>query len=486
VTAVGLFSLALLAPAAPPGPALQRGDEFAWTGTITEAVDRPGTRLRRTHDLEVRLFVLEKRETWADAAVMTLVRRTDDEPVSGVLPEVTGLKKVGPAPPAARLDLVRFYADGTVHLIAPLGPSPLRLTPETITRALPAVPLDTFASFEFGIFAPRPAANSWTPVGFDFVHSERCQQLALTQQSPDWDRPVGGQTSWQRKDDAWCSANGLARKVKRSIRHRDGIAKEFAVRIDVVYELKEQGRPIGRMYDRYRADIEAAYLAATEVLPLAKDFARLGPEPFQQRIAKLNAHLEANDPGSPFKEAVFAVRRQLEAVRKGEVIPVPSAPPTAAPPKKATIGRAAPDFQSGKFRLSEQQGKPVMLVFFMPGQETAEPALKVAVKLHDQFAGKATVAAFTVFAPHEASVRLTNNKLRVPVYDGTVAEGPYGIETFPRFFVIDAQGVLTWSFAGVGNETTALLKEQMDRLLAPPVATGSPTGPGNPRPRPAP
>src|SRR6185437_13656342 len=80
VATVGLLALALLVPAAPPAARFQRGDELTYTGRITEAIERPGNRLRRQHELEVRVFVLERRDKWADAAVLTLLRRIDEAP----------------------------------------------------------------------------------------------------------------------------------------------------------------------------------------------------------------------------------------------------------------------------------------------------------------------------------------------------------------------------------------------------------------------
>ena len=53
MSSAGFLTLALLLPAAPPaGPNLQRGDELIYTGSVTEAVDRPGMRFRRTHELQ--------------------------------------------------------------------------------------------------------------------------------------------------------------------------------------------------------------------------------------------------------------------------------------------------------------------------------------------------------------------------------------------------------------------------------------------------
>src|SRR5438094_1351301 len=150
VTSAGLLSLALFAPSAPPGAALalQRGDELTYAGTVTERVDRPGNRYFRIHDLEVRVFVLEQKETWIDAAVLTLLRRAEDAPIAGAAPLVTGVKRDrSAAPPAVRLDLVRVHEDGTVHLLVPPGPAPVHLAADTPARALPVPPLDAFAPF---------------------------------------------------------------------------------------------------------------------------------------------------------------------------------------------------------------------------------------------------------------------------------------------------------------------------------------------------
>jgi hypothetical protein len=463
---------------------LQRGDEFSYTGTATEVVDRPGTRLRRSHELTVRVFVLERQDAWADAAVLTLVRRVDDAPVAGVLSDVTGLKREEKTPPAARLDLVRIHDDGTVHAIAPLGPAPLRFSADTPAQRLPTPPLDTFAPSEFGMFAPRSKADddSWTLVGHDFILSERCQHQRQVQHARDWEFPRGGQTSWHRADDVWLSANGMARRVKRTIRQRDGIATEPAVRIDVALDLKDQGRAFGRLYDRQRADIEVAYLAMAELGPLMKDAARVGSEPFKQRLTRIDDHLAATDPGTPFREAVLAVKRQLEAAKRGEAVAVPMISELVLP-RTAALGRAAPEIQVGDFKLSAVQGRPVVLVFFMPGQDTTEDSLRIADALQKKFGAKITVASMSVFAPAAAGIRDRDRlKLAVPVYDGSSAEAAYGIETFPRFFVLDSAGTLRWTFAGVGNETGRLARGQVESLLVPPVATGSPSGPAGTAP----
>jgi hypothetical protein len=317
VTPAGVLSVALLLTAAPGDPPrLPKGAELTYTGAVAEAVDRPGQRYRRAHALEVRVLVLDRQPGWADAAVLTLLRRTD-EPAEPGRP---------PSPPAARLDLVRLPDDGPPHRIAPPGPAPLRLAAGLPARPFPTAPLDSFAPFEFAMF-PDPAAP-WEPAGFAFVAAERCRELRLVRQSDNWDRPRGGETAWRRAEAVWVSArDGTARRVERTVCQRDGIGPAPAVLIETRYELKDQARVLGRTFDRYRREVELAYTAAEEVAPLVRDAARLPPKAFDARLARLAAYLEETDPGTPYREAVLAVRRQLEAARRGEVVPAGTAYP---------------------------------------------------------------------------------------------------------------------------------------------------------------
>lgn len=347
----GFLALALLAPTAPP---TDRGDEWTYTGTVSEEVDRPTNRFRRRHDLELRVMALERRGAAGDFAVLTLLRRADDGAVSGAAGAVTGARlDRTPAPPAARLDLVRAE-NGSHALLAPPGPPPLRLAADTPTRTPPAVPLDTFAPSELGVFVSR-ADGRWKAAGVEAIAGEQCDRRERTEQTPDWGRPVGGQTAWQRAEVAWVSLrDGVVRKVHRVIRHRDGIRPTFAVVIETKYELTKQSKATDRDYDRSRREIELAHAATAELAVLRPDAAKLGPRPFELRLARLDQYVRDNDPGTPYREAVLAVRRQLEAARDGEATPAIGPPPTAAAP----AGKAAPDFQTEAFRLADQRGKP--------------------------------------------------------------------------------------------------------------------------------
>jgi hypothetical protein len=470
---------------------LQTGDVFTFTGTVVEGVDRPADRFRRCHALELRVFVLDRQENSADVAVLTRLTRTDDV-VSGAVGVVTGNQPEKTTPPSVHLDIVRVYSDGTVHLLVPPGPPPLKFAADTPARALPPIPLDGFSPAEFGVFPPRIPRNNrgepwtltatgnrpvetWQAKEFQFVNAERCQLLLMNQQSDDWAKPVGGQTSWHRADAVLVSTqDGTARRVHRVIRQRDGRSETPAAWVEVKYELKEQTQLSGRTFDHARIDCEVAYNALAEATMIRPDMAKPGAKTIETRLANLDFQLEKMDRTNPYREALLAARRAIDATRRGEAAPVsPSpSPPPPIPTQTRSLwpeaGQVAPDFKAGTFHLADQRGKPVVLVFFRPGGETTDLSLSIADALEKRYTGKAVVSALCVFADSSAGVKDRDRlKFTVPVYDGTAAATSYGVETAPRFALIDPEGKVRWVFTGVGAETGFLLKEQADRLVAP-------------------
>jgi hypothetical protein len=476
---------------------------FTFQGTVAEAVNRAPNFFRRNHNLTLRVLILDRCENWADAAVLTRLERTDDA-VGGAVGVVTG-QAAKESPPLVRIDLVRIHSDGTVHLILPSGPPPLSLDRDTPARALPLLPLDTFCPAEFGVFPPkvppgetdepwtiasgggRPS-ETWQAKGYEFMHAERCRLLIGNQMSADWLKPVGGQTAWHRADAVWVSTqDGTARKVHRVIRQRDGNSETPAAWVEVKYELKDHARLGGRTFERNRNEAEIAYAALAEAALLAPDAARLNPKLFETRLAKLDAHIEEVDHAGPYHEALLAARRLLDDARCGRIASLQPIVTTAVmPPTKPAgpePGQLAPDFTSGNFRLAEHKGKPVVLVFFRPGGETTDLSLSIANALEKRYGGRAAVVPLVVFGEMSAA-NAARDRLKFPVqlYSGAAVAAPYGVETVPRFILIDGVGKVRWTFAGVGAETGFLLKEEVDRLVNP----ASPIGAGGITPAPAP
>jgi hypothetical protein len=487
IIAVAATAPPVLSPSGPIG--LEKGDLLTFAGTVVEEVRRPGKEYRRDHDLELRVFVVARTERWADAVVLTRLRRSVDA-VAGAARAVTGRAPRKDAPPVIRLDIVRIHGDGTTHLLTPpLAAATLRLDEQTPARALPIVPIDSIAGWEFGIFPPRPPRDhggepwtvavgptrpnqTWQVKESKFFNAERCDGLIMNQQSPDWAKPAGG-TAWHHAESVWVSTrDGVARRVHRVILQRDGrVEAPPAAWVEVTYELKEQTRLTGRSFDRARRDVEVAYCA------LVESTQRLGAKQFDVRLDRLDAHLRESD--GPFREALEAARRGLEAARDGDPIRPLVTPAMRVIPARRDWpepGQPAPDIHPPEFHLAGARGKTVVLVFLKPGGETTAPALAVADALAERYSERVVVVPLIVFGELEAAIRERNHlKLSVPLFKGASAANLYGVETVPRFAIIDSSGQVRWTFTGVGAETGFLVREELDRLV-PPASPAAPRG----------
>jgi len=491
-----VIAAAMSAPPALVAPSsLEKGDLLTFAGTVVEEIRRPGKESRRDHALELRVFVLERTERWADVAVLTRLKRAADA-VAGAAGAVTGRTARKEAPPLIRLNLVRVHADGTAHLLTPAAATPLALDDRTPASALPLLPIDAFPGWEFGIFPPRPPRDhggepwsvavgpsrpdqTWQVKGSEFFNAERCDGLIMNQMSIDWMKPAGG-TAWHHAESVWVSTrDGVSRRVHRVIRQRDGRTESPpAAWVEVKYELKEQTRLTGRSFDRARRDAEAAWCA------LVQAGERLGAKQSKARLDRLDLHIKDGDSTSPFLEALEAARRALEAARDGDPVrPVVVPASRIVPPRRdwPELGQPAPDINLDGFRLAAHKGKPLVLVFLKPNGETTATALAVADALAKRYAERAVVAAFVVFGEVESAVRERDRlKLTIPLLSGASAALSYGVETVPRFAVIDAAGQVCWTFTGVGAETGFLLREELDRLV-PPASPPAPRGITAPR-----
>ncbi len=505
----GVLTLALVVAAAgPPGP--QKGDAATFRGTVVENDYRPGRQLHREHELTVRILVLDQQDNWSDAAVLTRLRRIEDA-VGTLARPVTGVGPDKNAPAFVRLDLVRIHRDGTVHALQPLGPR-LRLDADTPASALRPIPLDSFAESELGVFPPRIPHSAapgepwsiaaggnrpeeiWQARRLEFINAEQCQLLVMNQQTEDWRKPVSGKLSWRRVEEVWLSTvDGATRKVHRTIEHREGdSALTTALKIETTFELKEHEKLSGVAYDRARQDVELAVLSQIEAPNLIRDARRQGPRILEAKLAKLDAYLDENKPGSSFQEAIVAVKRTLQAACKGEVAPTLLRPQSPAPVKAIwpEPGQAATNIRAGTTQLTEQRGRPVVLVFFKPGGKTTDLSLAIADALDRRYGGGVRVLPLATFGETAAAIKDRDRlKLTIPVYDGSTAAAAYGVESVPRFAVVDPDGLIRWTFTGVGPETGYLVREQVDRLAhatLPVAPSGKTPSPGATIPRPMP
>ena len=491
-----LFLTAALA--APPGqvlsaPQLVRGDELVYRGEITEASDRVGNRFRKSSELEVRVFVIEVRPGHADCAVMTRVRPRTDPVITSATVAVTGSNTPQAVVSAAvRVDLARVDSRGRVQIVmAPPGPPPLLIRDDTPKTGPPANPLDGPPLVELGMFVPLPAQTvlvgdtwnmaepdrppvRWTAEKEAIWNGGRVVHLAGVQQTDTWNQPMASPSGWRRAESVLASpSDGLIVAVHRKIERRDGA--NVSGWVEIRYELQPPARHVGVRYTDVRRDAEAAIGFAADLAPLLSQVGKCDAREFQTRLLKLDRYLTDNPVPTSFRDGIEAVRRRCAAAARGEASPTTGVIPAAHavhsdPP---TIGKTAPDFaaprigEPGTLRLAALQGKPTVVVFFKPGSSTSRPTLLVTEALHKHFSERANVLAVSVSgSPDLAASQRTEMRLSVPVCDGVGVRERYGIDSYPRFFVVDRAGTVIWRFDGFGLETGYLAKEQVDKLLA--------------------
>ena len=117
----------------------------------------------------------------------------------------------------------------------------------------------------------------------------------------------------------------------------------------------------------------------------------------------------------------------------------------------------------------------MVLVFLKPGGETTDLSLAIVDALEQRYGGSVVVVPLVVFGDLAVATKERDRlKLKIPLRDGNGAVAEYGVETVPRFAVLDGTGKVQWTFTGVGAETGFLLREQVDRLACPILPTAPP------------
>jgi hypothetical protein len=438
-------------------PQLSRGQELVYRGWYrAEALDH---RVQRSSEylLESHIFVLETLTRGSDLAFLTTLQ------LKNPADQGRGERKYS----SVRLERARMDAQG-------------RLLPDKGGSL--AVPLDGPPTIECGNFVelPRSRAHAgqswevgedgrtiriWTVTGSEPLLGLTCVKLEGVQQSDDWDRPRADHTAWRRRDRIWLvPGQGIAQKVERIIERRDPGHKDPTQRSVLTYELANNARFSGDLYDDRRLDItQARDFWETSQPWLANPAQHAGP--IDLLLQRINHYLQKPGP-TPYREAVVRVKRRIEAARRGEAItPVEEAvPPTSV----ATVGKSAPDFIAPDFsspesgRLRRWFGKPILLVFYNPTSERAAEQLRFAQAVADRSPPSITVLGMAMSEDGDL-VRKQRAELRLtfPVLCGTGLRLSYSVETTPRLVVLDAEGVLRGSYLGWGLEIQESVLEDL-------------------------
>ena len=323
----------LLAPAQPPvsGPAwrgewavaprLSKAQELVYRGAFTEEAAGGSVQFSRAFRIESRVFILETPPEGADVAFFTILKKRETAiGAAAVLGQ--------PAGESVRLELARVDLQGDVRSDAGTSLTvPLEGPPTVECGAFAAVPDGKVAADSTWEAAePGRPAHAWRVVGPDTVVGARCMKLEGVQKSEDWDKPRADHTAWRRTDTVWLTPRlGVASRVERVIERREPGHDDPTYKSVLRYELDEPMQYPGRLYEERQREIVQAHAFAEAAAPLLATPAAYGPQ-LSALLNRIAYHLD-HQPQTPYREAVFQIKRRVEAAQRGET------PPQASPTK---------------------------------------------------------------------------------------------------------------------------------------------------------
>jgi peroxiredoxin len=349
------------------------------------------------------------------------------------------------------------------------------------------VPLDGAPSLEVGPFVELPRKRQttqrgweisesgrpvqvWRLVGNELVGGQSCLKLVAVQQTDDWHQPRADRAAWRRQDTVWVvTRTGLASRVERVIEQREPARQEPTRRSVLRYDLESSLSYPVRLAEDRRQEITQALGFRQAARPMLSE-----PGSYSRELAALGKriayHLE-NQPPTPYREAVVAVRKQVEAARRGEVLPVAHQERDEVT-HVAAVGAPAPDFLAteitgtGSARLTRWKGKPILLVFYHPASVTAGDLLRFSQEVHASLGRHVQVVGLSVSDDTKLVLKQRAAlKLGFPILHGGGMRISYGVDTTPRVVLIDAAGTVRAACTGWGRETAAEVRTELRRWL---------------------
>jgi hypothetical protein len=321
--------------------------------------------------------------------------------------------------------------------------------------------------------AEAKGPHQWRMADSESVEGQTCLKLLGSQQSEDWEHPIAGRTAWRRQDTVWLSPQtGVAVRYERAVERRQAVSPEPVERALASFHLESSLIYPGQLL----RDREAEINLYRQYSQLAETFFR-APNPDNPRrlgalAARIAYHCD-NQPPTPFRAALQALRARLESASRGDLPPVPSEKETVGPAShRSSTGEtavlAAPDFvatdmsTSASVRLQLLRGRPVLLLFFHPGSASAMETLRFAQRI----AQTTSVSVLGLSVTDEAGSFLQDFdlKLTFPLVKAAALRSPYAVEATPKIILIDAAGSIRRTFEGWGQETSSLVREELEAL----------------------
>ncbi|HEY7423372.1 MAG TPA: redoxin domain-containing protein [Gemmataceae bacterium] len=460
-------------------PHLRRSQELVYRGTFHEEGRGGRVQFSRSYRLETRIHVLETPPKGAEIAVLTTLKH---RPSSGSPPLSSDMTPTSIRLERARVDLQgKITADTDVNLLVPLDGAPTLECAAFI--ALPGGRVHSGQEW-LAVEGDRPPLT-WRAAGADMVAGNSCIKLVGEQKSDDWDHPRADRTAWRRQDTVWLVPQlGIVYRLEREIQQREPAHREATQRSLLRLEMESSFQLSGHADDSRRHEIAQALTFRDSLTPLLAQ-----PTRHEQHLTALLKKIDnylGNQPETPYRPAIYQVKRRAEAARRGETPPEPIHE-TKAAPTVATLGQLAPDFLvtnftgDGSAQLRRHVGKPVVLVFYHPASATTPAVLRYAQRLLATYPKRVTVLGMCVADSAEA-VRRQHSELGLtfPLLSAGGLRGSFGVESTPKIVLLDGSNIVRGEYLGWGQETPREVIEELKRWL--PASISVPPVPTSPLP----
>lgn len=185
-----------------------------------------------------------------------------------------------------------------------------------VTFDLPVGPAEVGALWT--VCAPGRPAITWQVEALETVQGVRCLKLVGRSQSANWEQ-LGTASAWHREDTVWLAGpTGRAVRLMSVVQKREPGQSRPNSRAETRLELESDLTYPGHLAAERGREIRQAIALAGQ---LDRAAARVGSVALTAIKVRVDWHLQ-NVPATPYRPAVETVQRRLDAVRRGETVPV--------------------------------------------------------------------------------------------------------------------------------------------------------------------
>ena len=441
-------------------PRLSRGQELLYRGSFVEETFKQKTKLVRRFQAENRILVIETFPTGSKIALLTVIQpELNTSPIKNQTAPSTCLA-------VAHLDpRGRLTNEQGANFELPVGSLPQSEGGCFVEQP----PADSASRQEWFLMVPGLPRHYWRMTKTESVDGQLCYKLIGNQQSEDWDHPSAGKTAWRRQDTVWISPRtNLVIRYERIMEQREPDTSEPGYRLTANFHLESTLVYPDQLFRDRQAEV-TLYRQYSELAEAAlREPSLNSPRRLEALSAKIAYHCDIHPP-TPYRAALLELKSRLESASRGELPPLGQDSKTPAVSKAPSLTNStAPDFvakdlvSGAQVRLQLLRGKPVLMIFFNPTSSSASDTLRFGQALRQT--NQAHVLGLSVAPGTDTIIKLCRAlELDFPIIAGAELRSAYGVDSTPRLIVIDGEGRIQRSFEGWGQETPAIVREELGR-----------------------